>query len=76
MQAAFGWEDAHLHRFTRDDPFAPLRPVGGEIPRVLQLLPGQGCEEPGDRLEEECSLEQLLGLCSGAVFYEYDFGDS
>lgn len=27
LQVAFGWEDAHLHRFTPDDPFAPLRPV-------------------------------------------------
>ena len=76
MRAAFGWEDAHRHRFTPEDPFAPLRPVDGEIPRVLQWLPGQECEEPGDRPEEECSLEQLLGLGSGAVFYEYDFGDS
>jgi hypothetical protein len=41
LQAAFDWEDAHLHRFTPDDPFAPLRPVDGEIPEVLQWLPGR-----------------------------------
>ncbi len=76
LQAAFDWEDAHLHRFTTDGPFAPLRPVDGEIPEVLQWLPGQECEEPGDRPEEDCSLDQLLALSSGAVFYEYDFGDS
>ncbi|GAA1785965.1 hypothetical protein GCM10009712_36710 [Pseudarthrobacter sulfonivorans] len=49
LQAAFGWEDAQLHRFTPRDPFAPLRTVDGEIPEALQWLPGQECEEPGDR---------------------------
>jgi hypothetical protein len=76
LQAAFGWEDAHLHRFTPENPFAPLRPVNGEYPEALQWLPGQECEEPDDRPEEECTLEQLLALGSGAAFYEYDFGDS
>jgi hypothetical protein len=76
LQAAFGWEDAHLHRFTAEDPFAPLRPVDGEVPEALQWLPGQECEEPGDRPEEDCSLDQLLALGAGAAFYEYDFGDS
>jgi hypothetical protein len=76
LQAAFGWEDAHLHRFVASDPFAPLRPVDGEFPEVPQWLAGQQCEEPGDRPEEECSLDQLLELGSGEAFYEYDFGDS
>ncbi|MDQ0819445.1 hypothetical protein QFZ79_001738 [Arthrobacter sp. V4I6] len=76
LQAAFGWEDAHLHRFTSDDAFGPLRPVDGEVPEDLQWLPGQECEEPADRPEEDCSLDQLLALGSGAAFYEYDFGDS
>ncbi|BCW73539.1 plasmid pRiA4b ORF-3 family protein [Arthrobacter sp. NicSoilB8] len=62
-------------RFTPDDPFSPLRPIGGEISEVLQWLPGRGCEEPEDRPEEECTLEQLLALGSGTAFYEYDFGD-
>lgn len=62
LQVAFGWEDAHLHRFTPDDPFAPLRPVDGEIPEVQQWLPGQECEEPEDRPEEDCSLDDLLAL--------------
>lgn len=66
----------HLHRFIPEDPFAPLRPVNGEVPAVRQWLPGRECEEPGDRPEEECTLEQLLALGSGAAFYEYDFGDS
>ncbi|WP_238324779.1 plasmid pRiA4b ORF-3 family protein [Paenarthrobacter aurescens] len=74
LQAAFGWEDAHLHRFATSDPFAPL--LHGEFPEVLQWLPGQQCEEPGDRPEEDCSLDQLLALGSGGAFYEYDFGDS
>jgi hypothetical protein len=76
LQVAFGWEDAHLHRFTPGDPFAPLRPVDGDVPEVLRWLPGQECEEPADRPEEDCSLEQLLELGSGEAFYEYDFGDS
>ncbi|MDQ0693183.1 hypothetical protein QF047_004143 [Arthrobacter sp. W4I7] len=76
LQAAFGWEDAHLHRFVTSDPFTPLRPVAGEFPEVPQWLPGQQCEEPGDRPEEDCSLDQLLALGSGGAFYEYDFGDS
>jgi Plasmid pRiA4b ORF-3-like protein len=76
LQAAFNWEDAHLHRFVASDPFAPLRPVDGKFPEVPQWLPKQECEEPGDRPEEECSLDQLLALGSGEAFYEYDFGDS
>ena len=48
LQAAFGWEDAHLHRFTPADLFAPLRPIGSEVREVPQWLPGQG-EEPGDK---------------------------
>lgn len=76
LQAAFGWEDVHLHRFTPEDPFAPLRPVDGEYPEALQWLPGRECEEPGDRAEEDCTLEQLFALGAGAAFYEYDFGDS
>lgn len=76
LQAAYGWEDAHLHRFVASDPFAPLQPVDGEFPEVPQWLPGQQCEEPGDRPEEDCSLDQLLELGSGEAFYEYDFGDS
>jgi hypothetical protein len=76
LKAAFGWEEAHLHRFVTIDPFAPLRPVDGEFPLVPQWLPGQECEEPGDRPEEDCSLDQLLALGSGGAFYKYDFGDS
>jgi hypothetical protein len=76
LQAAFGWEDAHLHRFVACDPFAPLLPVAGEFQKVLQWLPKWACEEPGDRPEEECSLDQLMALNSGEAFYEYDFGDS
>lgn len=62
LQAAFGWEDAHLHRFTPNDPFAPLRPVDGQVPETLQWLPGRECEEPEDRPEEDCTLEQLFSL--------------
>ena len=76
LQAAFGWENAHRHRFVKSDPFAPRRPVDGEIPESQQWLPGQDCEEPADRPEEDCTLDELLALGSGGAYYEYDFGDS
>jgi hypothetical protein len=76
LQAAFGWEDAHLHRFTANDPFARLHPVDGEIVEPPQWLPAAWCEEPTDLPEEDCSLDQLLAAGSGGAFYEYDFGDS
>lgn len=76
LQTAFGWENAHLHRFMTDDPFAPLGPVDGELHDVPQWLPEQHCEEPAERPEEESSLDQLLALGGGKAFYEYDFGDS
>lgn len=59
LQAAFGWEDAHLHGFLTSDPFAPLRPVDGEssggtaAAAFLQLLreafraPGGQCRAGG-----------------------------
>lgn len=62
--------------FVTSDPFAPLRTVDSEFPEVPQWLPRQECEEPGDRPEEDCSLDQLLALGSGGAFSEYDFGDS
>lgn len=77
LQAAFGWEDAHLHRFTASHPFAPLRPINGrEVPEPVQWLPAQWCDEPTDLPEEDCSLQQLLAEGFGQAFYEYDFGDS
>lgn len=76
LQVAFGWEDAHLHRFTESDPFAPLRPIDGEIPESFQWMPQEWCDEPTDLPEEDYSLDQLLVKGEGAAFYEYDFGDS
>lgn len=76
LQTAFGWDDVHLHRFTANDPFAPLWPVDGQIPETLQWLPRRECEEPDDRPEEDLPLGQLLALGGGGAFYEYDFGDS
>lgn len=59
LQTAFDWEDAHLHRFTTGDAFAPLQPSYGEIPKVPRWLPAQECEEPGDRPEDDCSLKEV-----------------
>ncbi|WP_235013252.1 plasmid pRiA4b ORF-3 family protein [Arthrobacter sp. SLBN-100] len=38
LQAAFGWDHMHLHRFTADDPCAPLRSAVGDIPETIQWL--------------------------------------
>lgn len=75
LQTAFGWEDMHLHRFTANDPFAPLQPVDGDVPGSQQWLPRKECGEPNDSPEEDLSLGQLLALGGGTAFYEYDFGD-
>jgi hypothetical protein len=76
LQAAFGWDDAHLHRFADKDPFERLRPVDGEVDWPLQWLPRDLVEDPDDRPEEELDLGTLLAQGSGTAFYEYDFGDS
>ena len=44
LQAAFGWEDAHVQRFVTSDPFAPLPRVDGEFPKVRQWLPQQSAK--------------------------------
>ncbi|EMY33000.1 hypothetical protein D477_017252 [Arthrobacter crystallopoietes BAB-32] len=76
LQAAFGWQDTHLHRFTDLYPFERLKPVDGEIDWPLQWLPRGLVEDPIDMPEEDMTLGQLLGRGSGTAFYEYDFGDS
>lgn len=76
LQVAFGWKDAHLHRFTDSYPLALLWPIDGEIPDALQWLPAEWCEEPTDQAEEDCTLHQLLMKGSGTAFYDYDFGGS
>lgn len=75
LQAALAGR-SHLHRFVTSGPFVPPQPVDGDFPEVLQWLAGQECEEPDDRPEEDCCLDQLLSLGSGGTFSEYDFGDS
>lgn len=44
LQAAFGWEDIHLYRFTTGDPFAPLRPVDGEFGKPCSGFPGRSAK--------------------------------
>jgi hypothetical protein len=76
VQAAFDWDEAHLHRFTDRDPYERLRPVDGEVVLPLQWLPAAMVDEPEDRPEEELDLGTLLAQGSGTAFYEYDLGDS
>ncbi len=69
MQAAFGCQDTHLHRFTDLHPFERLRPVDGEIDWPLEWLPRDLVEDPIDMPEEDMTLGQLLGRGSGTAFY-------
>jgi hypothetical protein len=51
LQAAFGWEGAHLHRYTTEDPFAPLRRSTAKC-RKSCVDPRRDRQEPAGRPEE------------------------
>ncbi|MDQ0078628.1 hypothetical protein J2808_004429 [Pseudarthrobacter sulfonivorans] len=72
LQVVCGCEDIHLHRFALEDPFAPLRPVDGELPEVVQVDFPAGVKNGGQARE----LDHLLTLGIGKALYEYDFNDS
>ena len=66
LQAAFGWFDYHLHRFSLGAPYVSPFFV---TPQDLE----EG--EEGTR-EEEARLDQVLTEPGARISYEYDFGDS
>ncbi len=65
LQAAFGWEDSHLHRFALGDPYSD--------PAFLTAFD----REEGDEgtSEEDARLDQVLRSPGDTLTYEYDFGD-
>jgi hypothetical protein len=60
IQAAMGWTDSHLHRFS--------------LGRVLYSVPFPGYDG-GMRDERRHTLNQLLTAPKQKLGYEYDFGD-
>lgn len=66
IQAAFGWWDSHLHRFSLGDPY-----TGPYFVTQYDI------EEEGDTgtLEQEARLDQVLTEPGDRLTYEYDFGD-
>ena len=68
LQAAFGWQDYHLHRFWP----GPSKRVW----RGPSFLTEQDVAEGEEGiLESEVRLDQLLRSPGDRVFYTYDFGD-
>lgn len=68
LQAAFGWEDYHLHKFW---PGPDKR-----VWRGPSFLTEQDLAEGEEGvLESEVQLDQLLREPGDRVFYTYDFGD-
>jgi hypothetical protein len=65
IQEAFGWDDAHLHRFEGDRGRAwgdPSRDSGFFGPPVTD--------------EEDAALSSVAPAAGATLWYEYDFGDS
>ncbi|GAA3754686.1 hypothetical protein GCM10022240_04670 [Microbacterium kribbense] len=79
LQIAFGWQQAHLHRFSDEDPWAsPGRgiPRIGRQPRAWvdqwSLLESGG--EAGEADEADATLAEAF-RDGGPLWYEYDLGD-
>ncbi|MHA6627876.1 plasmid pRiA4b ORF-3 family protein [Pseudonocardia sichuanensis] len=68
LQAAFGWTDSHLHRFSSGpDAFSP----GTEH----YLMPFEVEEGDEGVPEQEVRLDELLTDAGDRLFYVYDYGD-
>lgn len=78
LQAALGWQDSHLHRFTDSDPFARSRgiPRIGRAPRawVDAWSLGEAYIE-GEEDEAHTTIAEAMQF-DGPLWYEYDMGDS
>jgi hypothetical protein len=62
IQAAMGWQDYHLHVFTKDDDEYGVLDRGDDF-------------ELGHRDERAITLSSLLSKEGDSMHYEYDFGD-
>lgn len=71
LQAAFGWSDTHMHRFSLGHPYESGVVYEPKWQRDFDL----GHEEPGPRDEAEVTLAQLAQRRGSQVVYLYDFGD-
>ena len=67
LQAAFGWENRHLHLFRKGD-------FRGEHQEYL--MPSSIDDDMEGVLENEVRLDELLSAAGDKLTYEYDFGDS
>jgi Plasmid pRiA4b ORF-3-like protein len=68
LQAAFGWTDSHLHRFSSS-------PADGRGEAQYYLCPFDVAEGAAGRPEEQVRLDEALPDVGGVLVYEYDFGD-
>jgi Plasmid pRiA4b ORF-3-like protein len=68
LQAAFGWTDSHLHRFSSS-------PADGRGETQYYLCPFDVAEGAEGRPEEQVRLDEALPDVGGVLIYEYDFGD-
>lgn len=66
LQAAFGWEDYHLHRFSPGDPYRG----------PFFVTPEDAEEGETGTPEAAARLDQVLTEVGAQLTYEYDFGDS
>jgi hypothetical protein len=60
IQAAFGWDDGHLHAF--ETPYGDFGPPEADIPGLAG--------------EQTVSLEQVAPAEASSIDYRYDFGDN
>jgi Plasmid pRiA4b ORF-3-like protein len=69
IQAAFGWEDYHLHRF---------HPTRNAYTSDLQMIINVGDEAEGEEgiSESSLTLDRLLHRRGDTWYYTYDFGDN
>ena len=68
IQAAFGWTDSHLHRFSSG-------PDWGSHDTELYLCPFDVAEGETGVPEAEVRLDEVLADVGDKLFYTYDFGD-
>lgn len=79
-QLAFGWRTEHLHKFSKNDPWARMTTVeieakdNGFVP--LEWYDQESLDEGlAGRLETDATLSEILTESSPVAYYEYDFGD-
>jgi hypothetical protein len=60
IQAAFGWDEAHLHAF--ETPYGDFGPPEADVPELAG--------------EQTVTLEQVAPAEASSITYRYDFGDN